>query len=46
MQAMKRRIRENFWRRERYLRDCINCAISDKSQVTIPCPVKAIEIPN
>ncbi|KAJ1129213.1 hypothetical protein NDU88_007584 [Pleurodeles waltl] len=51
MQAMKWRIREKCWRPrldrdvEHFVRDCLACAISDKSQVTLPSPVEAIELP-
>ncbi|KAJ1207331.1 hypothetical protein NDU88_002722 [Pleurodeles waltl] len=52
MRAMKRRIRENFWWPgldkgvEHFVSDCPECVISDKSQVTLPTPVEAIEVPN
>lgn len=52
MRAMKRRLREVFWwpgmdrSVEHFVRDCISCATSDKTQVTFPSPVEAVPIPD
>lgn len=52
MRAMKRRIREQFWwpgldkHVEHFVRDCLQCSISDKSQVTVPSPVEAVSVPS
>ena len=49
MRAMKRRIRENFWWQavdksvEGFVRDCMACLVSDKSQVTTPTLVSPVE---
>lgn len=51
MRAMRRRIRDMFWWPdldrdvEHWVRECFACALSDKSQVTVPSPVEAVPFP-
>ena len=49
---MKRKIRDKFWwpgidrEVEHFVRECVACAISDKSLVTVPSPVEAVSVPD
>ncbi|KAJ1152046.1 hypothetical protein NDU88_004824 [Pleurodeles waltl] len=52
MRATKRRIREGFWGPgvdksvEHFVRKCMCCAISEKSQAMAPSPVEAVKVPH